>query len=450
LVDIRSFRAIRYTSKAGNPEDLITQPYDKISPQQQKNYYEKSPFNYCRVILPLEEDKYGSAKQRIDQWLQDGILARENSPAIFVSKQEFSLDGKQLQRTGILAALRLYEYKENMVFPHECTYKAPKADRLNMLRTVQKDLEPVFLIYNDKEGSTLRFLDEVTQTQPIIQVTDSAQVKHTVWRVTDPQKIRQLQTQFAVTPMVISDGHHRYESAIAYRDEMRAKGDWTQDSAFNFHMAYLVPVQEEGLVVLPTHRLLKDYSLTPEILESLRSFFDMIDLQPSVLAIEKFLKSHTNEHAFAIYSGKKVYGLSLKHSRVVYDFINTNVTQDTKIYDVSILRDVVFKRILKTGNLNIDEGIIYARWIREAVEKVDTGEATVAFLVNPISAKTVAEIALQHQLLPEKSTDFYPKMVSGLMMMDIAPSEKPTQIKVTAFNRKQFMDDLLLAHRRVV
>ena len=224
--------------------------------------------------------------------------------------------------------------------------------------------------------------------------------------------------------MVINDGHHRYESALAYRDEMRSKGNWTEDSAFNFHMSYMVPVQEVGLVVLPTHRLLKDYKLTDDLLHAFKFFFDVQEIQPNVDGLETFLNKHVNEHAFCIYDGSKAYGLLLKHDKAVYEFVNANVSKETKIFDVVILRDIVFKFILKTGELNIDDNILYVRWTKAAVEKIDRGEASLAFLVNPISAKTVAEIAQQHELLPEKSTDFYPKLVSGLMMMDISASEK--------------------------
>jgi uncharacterized protein (DUF1015 family) len=424
LVDIRPFKAIRYTQKAGDAENLITQPYDKIDPQMQREYYEKSPYNYCRLILPMEQNKYQIASERIMQWLKAGILEKETQPAIFISRQEFTLDGKKLQRTGIIAALRLYAYSENMVFPHEGTYKAPKADRLNMLRTVQKDFESVFLIYSDPERKTIALLEEIAKTKPVTEVIDSLGVKHTVWKVADSQKIKQLQAYLSGKTMVITDGHHRYESALSYRDEMRSKGSWTQDSAFNFHMCYMVPVQEEGLVVLPTHRLLKEYTLTPQILEGLKFFFDVSQIEPSVEALDAFLLDHFSEHAFCVYDGCSAYGLTLKHDKAVYDFVNANVSKETKIFDVVILRDIVFKHILKTGELNMDENILYARWTKEAVEKVNRGEANIAFLVNPVSAKTVAEIAQQHELLPEKSTDFYPKLASGFMMMDISASEK--------------------------
>jgi uncharacterized protein (DUF1015 family) len=233
-----------------------------------------------------------------------------------------------------------------------------------------------------------------------------------------------LQAYLSGKTMVITDGHHRYESALAYRDEMRSKGNWTQDSAFNFHMCYMVPVQDEGLVVLPTHRLLKDYTLTEDVLARFRCFFEVLEITPTVQAIEDFLESHINEHACCVYDGSKAYGLSLKHEKAVYDFVNANVSKETKIYDVIILRDIIFKYVLKTQELNMDENILYVRWTKAAVEKVDRGEASIAFLVNPINAETVAEIAQQHELLPEKTTDFYPKVVSGLLMMDISASEK--------------------------
>jgi uncharacterized protein (DUF1015 family) len=424
LVDIRPFKAIKYTPKAGNPETLVTQPYDKIDSEMQKKYYEKSPYNYCRLILPIETDKYHVAQQRIEQWLKDGVMERTVQPAIFVSRQEYSIHGKKLARTGLIAALRLYPYSENMVFPHEFTHSAPKADRLNMLRTVQKDLEQVFLMYPDPENKTIDFFKEIAKTAPLAQVTDPDGVEHTVWQVTDSEKIRFIQQVLSEKKMVINDGHHRYESALAYRDEMRAKGDWNEDSAFNFHMCYMVPVQDEGLVVRPTHRLLKNVKITPAVMEEIKRYFTITDITPNVEAIDKYLANHINEHAFCVYDGKNAYGLTMKHEENVYQFVKAHTSKETKIFDVVILRDIVFAIILKTGELKIDENILYERWAKDAMEKVNQGKASVAFLVNPISAKAVAELALQHERLPEKSTDFYPKPLSGFMMMDISASEK--------------------------
>jgi uncharacterized protein (DUF1015 family) len=424
MVDVRPFRAIRYTEKAGNLKHLITQPYDKIDQDLQREYYEKAPYNYCRLILPIEENRYQTVHQRIYEWLNERILAKDEAPAVFVCRQEFRLDGKNCSRTGLIAALRLYTYGEGMVFPHESTYAAPKADRLNMLRTIQKDLEPVFLIYSDPERVTLNFLGEIAKTVPLLEVEDELRVVHKVWRVSDPKKISLLQNALDTKKLVITDGHHRYESALAYRDERRKQVEWTEDSAFNFHMSYMVPVQDEGLVILPTHRLLRKFELTIETLEALASYFEICELAPKVAVIESFLREHKPEHAFCIYDGTKAYGLLLKEEHKISDLADSKTSSQIRLLDVVILKDVVFKIMMKTGELKIAEDILYERSMRVAMDKIDNGEAKLAFLVNPLSSEVVWRVAQKHERLPEKSTDFYPKPASGLLMMDISAEEK--------------------------
>jgi uncharacterized protein (DUF1015 family) len=424
LVDIRPFRAIRYSEKAGDPKNLITLPYDKIDQAMQRNYYEKSAYNYCRLILPMEDNKYEIAQQRIQNWMREGVLEKDEEPGFFVSKQEFQLSGKTCIRTGLIAALRLYSYAENKVFPHEVTYAEPKADRLNMLRTVQKDLEPVFLIYSDSENRPVDFFAETTKTKPTIEVEDSFGVKHAIWKVSDPQKIKLLQKAMKDKTLVITDGHHRYESALAYRDERRKQEEWTDDEAFNFHMCYMVPVQDEGLVVLPTHRLLREFEMTEDTLEMLERFFVISGIAPEVEALEDFLKSNVGKHAFCMYDGARAYGLVLKNEKAASELVNAGCPREACLLNVVILRDVIFKHVLKIGELKMDEDILYVESTKAALEKVNSGEVKLAFLVNPISPKMVWQVAQKHWRLPEKSTDFYPKPVSGLMMMDISPEEK--------------------------
>jgi uncharacterized protein (DUF1015 family) len=424
MVDIRAFRAIQYTERAGDPKNLLTQPYDKIDNGMQREYYEKSAYNYCRLILPMEKNKYEIAQQRIQEWMSEGILAKDEEPAVFVYRQEFELFGRTCIRTGLIAALRLYAYSENVVFPHEITYKEPKADRLNMLRRVQKNLEPVFLIFSDPEKRAINFFAEVTKTSPLIEVEDSFGVKHAVWRVVNSQKLKLVQRALEDKALVITDGHHRYESALAYRDERRAQEGWTENSAFNFHMSYMVPVQDEGLVVLPTHRLLKKFGLASDTLQKLGKYFAISEVDPTVEALDGFLERHKKEHAFCVYDGSKAYGLLLKNEQTVSELVNAGDSKNAHLLDVVILRDFVFKTIMETGELKIDEDILYVESTRSALEKVDTEEAKLAFLVNCIDAETVWQIAQERDRLPEKSTDFYPKPVSGLMMMDISPEEK--------------------------
>ena len=423
MVDIRPFRAIRYTEKAGDPTNLITQPYDKITPVLQRDYYNKSAYNYCRLVLPIENNKYEAAQQRIQKWLVEGILSKDEEPAVFVSRQEFKLPERTYTRTGLIAAVRLYSYDENMVFPHEVTYEEPKTDRLNMLRAVQKNLEPVFLIYSDPENVTVDFFAEITKTKPIVEVEDSFGVKHVIWNVANPRKLNLLRKAMENKRLVITDGHHRYESAIAYRDERREKEKWIGDSAFNFHMCYMVPVQDEGLIVMSTHRLLRESTLTNDTLVALEHFFEISEIAPTVEALDSFLQSHIEKHAFCIYAGSKAYSLLLKDEKSASELVNASCPKETSLLDVVMLRELIFKHVMKVGELKMDEHILYAESTRSALERVDSGQAKLAFLVNPINPKTVWQIAQKNWRLPEKSTDFYPKPVSGLTMMDISSEE---------------------------
>ena len=293
-----------------------------------------------------------------------------------------------------------------------------------MLRTLQKDLEPVFLIFSDPDSQIANFFAETSKTPPAFKVEDTSKIKHTIWRVTDPQKIKFVQKTLEDQVLVITDGHHRYESAIAYRDERRAKETWTPDSAFNYHMSYMVPVQDEGLVVLPTHRLLKNFELSSDILKRLKTFFTVSEIPPSVEALEGFLESSKQAHAFCIYDGAKAYCFILKDEKPVSELLNNGKSKKTEVHDVVILREFVFKIVMKTGELKIDEDIVYVDSTRTALQQVDSGNAKLAFLVNCIDPETVWRIAQKRERLPEKSTDFYPKPVSGLMIMDISQKEK--------------------------
>jgi uncharacterized protein (DUF1015 family) len=185
----------------------------------------------------------------------------------------------------------------------------------------------------------------------------------------------------------------------------------------------MVPVQDEGLVALPTHRLLKQLKLSDETLEKLKQFFTVEEVAPTVEAAERYLQDHAKQHAVCVYDGLKAYGLILKYAKKVADIIEAGCPEDACLLDVVLLRDLIFKHVIKTGEMRMDEHILYAETTREAFKKVNSGEAGLAFLVNPIDPKIIWEIAQKHWRLPEKSTNFYPKPVSGLVMMDISAGE---------------------------
>ncbi|MEM2130626.1 MAG: DUF1015 family protein, partial [Candidatus Bathyarchaeia archaeon] len=274
------------------------------------------------------------------------------------------------------------------------------------------------------ENITISLFAEATKTPPVIEVEDQFGVTHTIWKITNPKSIALLRKSMENKKLVITDGHHRYESAIAYRDEIRKHSPWTDDSAFNFHMAYIVPVQDPGLIILPTHRLLRNLKITNTIITELKRYFTITEIPPKADAIESFLASHNSEHAIAIYDDAKAHGLILKDENAAAKLANADCTDKAPLADVAILHDIIFKQIMKITALKMDENIIYAETTRNAMEKVDSGQANIAFILNPIKPETVWHIAQNGWRLPEKSTNFHPKPASGLMMMDITPNEK--------------------------
>jgi uncharacterized protein (DUF1015 family) len=422
MVEIRPFRAIKYSPLAGNLEDLVTQPYDKISPEMQKNYYAKSEYNYCRLILPIEENRYEIAKERLERWLAQRILAKEDKPGIYVYYQDFEVLGRQYQRKGMICAVKLHPFSEGIVLPHEKTHAGPKIDRLNMLRATLKNLEPGFMLYPDDDNRTVKIFEKYARQKPLIEVTDEYGVRNRLWKVEDTADIKAIQEALRDKQVVIADGHHRYETAVAFRDELRAKMNWSEDDAFNFRMTLLVPVNDPGLVILPGHRILLQKQLMAEHIEKIREYFDVSEIKRH--EVEDFLAQNRERICFVAYDGARYLGMVLRSMEKVEKFFKPDYSEDYKKLDVVVLRDVIFEGIMDARDLKIDVDIDYSRWIDEAIDKVNCGKGKVAFFVNATRPEQVLQIAKNRERMPEKSTDFYPKMLSGLTMMDIAPGEK--------------------------
>jgi len=426
LVEIRPFKGIRFTAKAGKLEDLVAQPYDKITPEMQDKYYAKSEYNYCKLTLPKEENRYEIAKQRLEQWLQENIFVKDEKPGFYVYFQDFKLSGKNYTRKGFFAAVKLHHFDEGIVLPHEWTHKGPKIDRLNMLKATQKFLEPGFMLYNDPEKVTIKLFDEVAKRDPDMDVIDDLGVRNRVWKIEDPEQIKIIQEVLAKPPgqVVIADGHHRYETACGYRDELRkTRKDWTEDAAANFRMTLLVPVQDEGLIILPTHRVLAKHRLNADHWKQIKEYFTVEEIPKE--EIEAFMSQH-QQHAFVLYTDGKAYGIILKDPSTVDQFLTEHHADSYKTLDVVIVSEILFKGILKTEHLKIDEDIFYIRWLNDALAKVDSGKATLAVIMNATKAEQVLEAAKKGERMPQKSTDFYPKMISGLLMEDISEGERLT------------------------
>ncbi|MCK4844769.1 MAG: DUF1015 domain-containing protein [Candidatus Heimdallarchaeota archaeon] len=422
MVDIKPFKAIRYSEKAGNMDNLIAQPYDKITPEMQKEYYEKSEYNYSKLTLPIEENRYAIAKQRLDAWIKEGIFERDDTSAIYVYYQEYELFGQKFIRKGFIGALRLHPFEENIVLPHERTHKGPKIDRLDMLKATVHNLETGFILYSDPEKKTISIFDEMTKSEPIIKTIDSLGVLNKLWKLTDKQKILVIQSVFENQQLVIADGHHRYETACTYRDMRRDEMEkWHENDSYNFRMTYLVPIEDEGLVILATHRCLAKEKVTEEKMMELKEFFEIDEISKS--EIPDFLKKNMDKHVFVLYQDRRALSFVMKNIADVNRYV-TDASEEYKQLDVVILRDMIFHGIMGLGDLHIDDDIFYERWWDEAIEKADQGKYQSVFMLNPTKAEEVLSVSKNHERMPQKSTDFYPKMVSGLTMFSVQEGEK--------------------------
>ena len=420
MVEIRPFRALHYSEDMFGKDisKLITQPYDKIDEKMQDEYYRRHEYNFVKLILPKERNRYETAAKRLREWKENGVLKRDKKPAIYIYTQEFDLHGRRYVRRGFIAAMHLHPFEERIVLPHEKTHKGPKEDRLKMLEATRTNLEAGFVLFKD-DGRVKEIINEAIKCESGLYGVDDYGTITRLYRVEDEEKIRIIQNTLKDEQVVIADGHHRYETAVYFRDKMRAKiKNWKDHHAFNYRMTYMVSLNDPGLVVLPTHRLLRRVKIDDEHWGEIKKYFSVekIDINNA----GEFLKENRDANAFVIYQNGKAYGLI--RSTDVSEFMNPTWSEAYRSLDAVVLREVIFK-VLGVMNPKINEDIYYERWIEDAVEKVNKGIAKVAILMNPITPEKVLEVAKNLERMPQKTTDFYPKVISGFTMMPINERE---------------------------
>mgnify|MGYP001626147404 CR=1 FL=1 len=386
LVDVRPFKGISYSIK--NIENLVTEPYDKISKQMQKEYYEKSPYNFIRINLPNEIDPYTSSKKTIESWLKEKILTKDKELYFYFYIQQFRLFEKKYERFGFFAAVKLEDYSEKKILPHERTFKGPKEDRLKMLRSTNMDLEPVFFLYDDP-AMEIKKIFEDSNKELEFDITVNG-IRHVLYKV----KSDYITKFFNDKQLVIADGHHRYETALAYAKEKNF------ENGTGYIMAVLVNRLDPGLVILPSHRVLKITIDNDEFIEQVKNFFDV-----KVLDI-KNIKNSINDDIVYV-NQNKAYSLNLKK-----EYLSNKLSENI---NVSYLNNYIFNRIL---NIQDREKIIFERWVEDALNDIKDGSG-IAFILKAVNPSVVWDVARNGEIMPEKSTDFYPKLLSGLKMMDL-------------------------------
>lgn len=421
MPEIKSFKGIRYNpEKLPNLVDVICQPYDQISNKMEREYKNTNPYNYVRLVLTKyaeghnRQKEYRDAKRYVDNWINDGIFIKDEKDAIYPYWQEFTVADKTYLRKGFICIVRLEELGKGNILPHEKTLSKPKADRLNLLHATKKDLEPIFLLYTDPKNYVNGLINKKCEEKALIDVKDNKNVTHKLWRIDDQNSIKKITDFLKDSIFVIADGHHRYETAFNYSKELK---NIDENHSANFKLITLVNIEDPGLIILPTHRLIKDmsdFNLTT-FLEKTEKYFEIKKTDRD--NIVKDLAEHKSR-VFGFYSSQTAYILKLK-SMADMKKILPDRSKDYRDLDVAILHTLLIEDILGIKPENIEGHVRYERSANKAMRRVDTSGFQFSFLLNPTRSEQVKKIAQNKERMPQKSTDFYPKLISGLVFYDV-------------------------------
>jgi uncharacterized protein (DUF1015 family) len=428
MVEVFPFNGIIYNKeKIKKLDEVMAPPYDIISEEQQEELYIKHPKNYVRLILnkieQTDDDKnnrYTRAKKLYDEWLVDSTLIKSDKLAVFAYKIDYKLEGSKKTMNGFFVLLKIDpDYK--LVKAHERTLSKPKADRLNLTRACKSNLEPIQLLYIDEKDEIRKAIDKKIIT-PIIDVKGYDGFKHRLWKLEDTETISMIQNQLKDEILFIADGHHRYQTAINYANEMKEEtGDKSTSAPFNFIMVVLANMFDEGLSILPTHRFVKKSDVNFEsCLNKLKQYFiieekivDKKDTQTISKKIIKDIKTK-DKHKFALYTKEKYYILTLKDEKVMDEFASDR-SKTWRILDVSILHKIVLEHIMGINQDNLEDHVKYTRVDEEAIYFVNQGKYDFSVLMNATKINELKAIADAGEHMPQKSTYFLPKMLSGLV-----------------------------------
>ena len=434
MADVRPFRAVRYNPEVvGDLAQVVTPPYDVIDPDYQETLYERHPNNFVRLDLTRDEpgdggatNKYTRAAQTLRQWRQQGVMARDDRPAFYVYHQTFEHEGQTVLRKGFIGAIRVHDYSERVVLPHERTLRGPKIDRLDLMKATEAQMSQIFLLYNDPELRVDQALEAQCARPADIDITFEDGIRNQLWLVTDEATLRDVQALLADQQLLIADGHHRYETAVGYRDLEPASGE---DRPRDFTMAYLANAADPGLLVFPTHRALHSVPgfAFDEWLNRIGSWFtitDISDLDENA-ALERLatVADHPSYVVLRADGGalrKLLIELRLDVAQPELDKLD--VVDAARTLDVTVLHDFLLDRL--TG-VDLDAqarkvNLRYPRFLPDALAEARRDDVHVVFLMNATPIDRIREVCVTGGFMPQKSTYFYPKVLSGLVVNDLS------------------------------
>jgi uncharacterized protein (DUF1015 family) len=436
MAEIRPFRMVHYNGKCSSELDkLITPPYDVISPREQESFYEAHQFNMIRLVLgkqfPQDTDrdnKYARAAATLQQWLSQGVLVRSDRPGLTVYRMEFDEpEGGRRQLDGIVALVKVDDYGRGKVLPHEKTYKGPKVDQLNLMRHCRAHITPIHGLFDDPDNVVIDEYTKIMRSAPEQEATDTNGTIHKTWTLYDEDAISRIVTRLADKSIFIADGHHRYETALAYKNELRAACA-ASDGAGDHVMMFLTSMTHPGLTILAAHRLVKGLREVdvPLLLSKLDPYFFHEELcfrqsnreEVSQRLIDRIWSYSEIGGKFGmVVRGEECFQLlRLKDFSAIEPLMDPSIPQNLRGLDVTILREIIIGRGLGLDKDNAEGHIEYTPLISEALERVLSGEVQVSFILNPTRVDQMRAAAELGHKLPHKSTYFFPKLSSGLVL----------------------------------
>jgi uncharacterized protein (DUF1015 family) len=441
--EIMPFQGVRYSVSGRELSARIAPPYDVITPAVRDELAARDPHGIVHVTLDKElpgdvpgSDRYSRAAERLRAWTESGILRRDPRPALYGLEQAFiSPDGRERIRRGVMAAVRIHDLSEGVIRPHEATVPATVADRLALLRHVRTDLSPVFGLHEDPRGEVAAALAPAFGRDPVAEAVAGEGTRHRIWRIEDPATIAAVQKALADRRVLIADGHHRYAAALAYRDEIdRVKPGLPADGGHRFTLMFLLARSDPGLVLYPTHRLLRSLGgLAPaEVAGRLQPWFEVREIEEDLRrpvgrawAISKLSEHMGKSSAFLLVTAadRKVRLLTLRDdadlSALPLPAHETLRALDATLLHGAILEGVLGAAAAEPGNM------LFVRDAGEAVTRTLGGDVQAAFLLNPVPMWQVQAVADAGLTMPQKSTWFHPKIPGGLVLRTVDPSGPP-------------------------
>jgi len=423
MAKIKPFKAITYNKNTVKDlSRVICPPYDVISSAKQQAFHARDTHNFIRLELPLEEtsqDKYMKAAETFRAWLTEKVLVQDDTPAVYFYSHQYSIKGEKKLRLGFMALLHLGRGGAS-AHGHEHTHLDAKEDRFKMIKQVKANLSPIFVVFPDEKRIVQRMYRFVLNEKPFLEAADDEGALHKIWRITSAEMLETIQSSMLDENIFIADGHHRFEVACAYRDEMKrlrpAAGD---EENFNYVMAYFTNTESRGLTILPIHRLLKcTQPLDPEIFaKDLSAYFEIEEVKDKTRFFFLMQKGGRTEHVLGAYIAGRYWLLRLQNIKIL-DKLLPDKPKEYRSLDVSILNALVLKKLLEI-DLDDRSVLTFHPDAEELIDIVNKNNSYIAFLLNPVKMEQIMSVAVTGNKMPPKSTFFFPKVVSGLLVNSV-------------------------------